>query len=119
MVQHYVEEVSQRDHLRLVSKSDVFTPTGRIQVGVIWDLSVKKIDDQSCEFTNTIHSTSTPELTEFLAKQGIPWEVFRAARKPISEAHNRQETPLFAKSIERYALSNSNSTRIANTATVV
>jgi hypothetical protein len=99
-----VEEISERDHLRLVSNSDVFTPTGRIKVGVVWDLSVKKIDNQSCELTNTVQSTSTPELMEFLAKQGIPWEVFRAARKPISEAHNRQETPLFAKSIERHAL---------------
>jgi hypothetical protein len=104
MVQHYVEDISKPDHLRLVSNSDVFTPTGRIKVGVIWDLSVKKIDDNSCEFTNTVHSSSTPELLESLAKQGIPWEVFKAARKPVSEAHNRQETPLFAKSIERYAL---------------
>ena len=53
---------------------------------------------------------------EFLAKQGIPWEVFKAARKPISEAHNRQETPLFAKSIERHALRNSNSAGVANAA---
>lgn len=104
MVQHYVEDVSKPDHLRLASDSDVFTPTGRIKVGVVWDLSVKKISDQSCEFTNTVHSTSTPQLMEFLAHQGIPWEVFKAARKPISEAHNKQETPLFAKSIERYAL---------------
>ncbi len=119
MVQHYVEETSERDHLRLVSSSDVFTPTGRIKVGVVWDLSVKKIDEQSCEFTNTVHSTSTPELMEFLAKQGIPWEVFKTARKPISEAHNRQETPLFAKSIERHAMSNSNSINVATAATVV
>ena len=45
MVQHYVEEIAEPHHLRLVSNSDVFTPTGRIKVGVIWDLSVKKIDD--------------------------------------------------------------------------
>jgi hypothetical protein len=30
--------------------------------------------------------------------------MFKAARKPVSEAHNRQETPMFAKSIERHAL---------------
>ena len=119
MVQHYVEEISERDHLRLVSRSDVFTPAGRIKVGVVWDLSVKKIDDHTCEFTNTVHSTSTPELMEFLAKQGIPWEVFKASRKPISEAHNRQETPQFAKSIERHALSNSYSAGVANATTVV
>lgn len=104
MVQHYVEEIGQPDHLRLVSDSDVFTPTGRIKVGVIWDLRVQKVDDARCEFTNTVHSTTTPELMDFLGKQGIPFEVFQAARRPISEAHNRQETPLFAKSIERHAL---------------
>lgn len=104
MVQHYIEEIGRPDHLRLVSTSDVFTPTGRTKIGVIWDLSVRKIDDDTCEFNNTVHSSSTPELLDFLGKQGIPWEVFQGARKPISEAHNRQETPLFAKSIERHAL---------------
>jgi hypothetical protein len=104
MVQHYVEEIGRPDHLRLISTSDVFTPTGRTKIGVIWDLSVRKIDDNTCEFNNTVHSSATPELLDFLGKQGIPWEVFQAARKPISEAHNRQETPLFAKSIERHAL---------------
>ena len=103
MVQHYVEEIGEPDHLRLVSHSDLFTPTGRTKVGVIWDLRVRKIDDQTCEFTNTVHSFATPELLDFLGKQGMPWEVFQAARKPISEAHNRQETPGFAKSIERHA----------------
>jgi len=116
MVQHYVEEVSKSDHLRLVSESDVFTPTGRIKVGVTWDLSVKKIEDHSCEFTNTVHSSATPELLEFLARQGIPWEVFKAARKPISEAHNRRETPPYAKSIERHALKNGSPTCVASAA---
>jgi hypothetical protein len=104
MVQHYIEEIGQPDHLRLVSDSDVFTPTGRTKIGVIWDLSVKRIDDETCEFTNLVHSSATPELLDLLGKQGIPFDVFRTARKPMSEAHNRQETPLFAKSIERHAL---------------
>jgi hypothetical protein len=104
IVQHYVEEIGQKDHLRLVSTSDVFTPTGRTKIGVIWDLAVKKIDDKTCEFTNSVQSCATPELMDFLDKQGIPLEVFRGARKPISEAHNRQETPMFARSIERHAL---------------
>ena len=63
MVEHYVEGVSKPDHLRFVSDSDVFTPRGRIKVGVIWDRSVKKIDDHSCEFMNTVHSSATPELS--------------------------------------------------------
>ena len=118
MVQHYLEDVSERYHLRLVSNSDIFAPTGRIKVDVIWDLSVKKIDDQSCEFTNTVHSSAPAELLDSLAKQGIPWDVFKSARKPVSEAHNRQETPFFAKSIERHALRNSSSAGVAGVAKV-
>jgi hypothetical protein len=41
---------------------------------------------------------------DFLGKQGIPWEIFQAALKPVSEAPNLQETFLLAKSIERQAL---------------
>jgi hypothetical protein len=104
MVQHYIEEIGEPDHLRLTSESDVFTPTGRTKLSVIWDLAVKKIDDKTCEFTNTVQSSATPELLDFLGKQGIPLDVFRTARRPMSEAHNRQETPMFAKSIERHAL---------------
>jgi hypothetical protein len=104
MVQHYVEDVAQPDHLRLVSTSDVFTPSGRTTIGVIWDLRVNRIDERTCQFINTVHSSATPELEAFLGRQGIPWEVFRSARRPISEAHNQQETPLFAQSIERHAL---------------
>ncbi|HUN86449.1 MAG TPA: hypothetical protein VMU48_18865 [Terracidiphilus sp.] len=104
MIQHYLADIAEPDHLRLVSNSDVFAPAGRTKIAVIWELSVKKIDDRHCEFTNSIHSSATTELLEFLGRQGIPFEVFRAARRPISEAHNRQETPLFAKSIERHAL---------------
>lgn len=105
MVQHYVEDVAAPDHLRLVSTSDVFTPTGRTTIEVVWDLRVARVDERTCEFTNTVHSAATPELLTFLARQGIPWEVFKSARKPVSEAHNRQETPLFAQSIERHARS--------------
>jgi hypothetical protein len=68
-----------------------------VSIGLIWDLSVKRIDDRTYEFSNTVHSSATPELLDFPGKQGIPWEVFKSARKPISQAHNRQETPLFAK----------------------
>lgn len=104
MVQHYVEEIGKPHHLRLVSRSDLFTPTGRTKVGVIWELSVKRVDDNTCEFTNHVRSFFTPELLDFIAQQGIPREYFRSARRPISVAHTEQETPRFAKSIERHAL---------------
>lgn len=104
MVQHYVEQVAEKHHLVLDSVSDLFTATGRTKVLVMWELSVKAHDANTCEFTNYVRSRATEEFLEFLARQGIPFEVFRAQREPISTAHNRQETPFFAASIERHAL---------------
>ena len=107
MIQHYVEEIGQPHHLRLISHSDLFTPSGRTKLDVVWDLSVKPLDETTCEFTNSVQSFAPSEMIDFIASQGIPLEIFRASRGPISEAHNRQETPMFAKSIERHALTRS------------
>jgi hypothetical protein len=104
MVQHYVEEIAEPDHLQLVSHSDLFTPNGRTKIDVIWDLRVEKVDDATCEFTNTVRSAAPAEMQELLAHQGLAFEAFRAARQPNSIAHNRQETPEYAHSIERHAL---------------
>jgi len=104
MVQHYVEEIGDPDHLRLVSHSDLFTPSGRTKIDIVWDLRVRKLDGRSCEFTNTVRSSAPPEMVDFLARQGLAFDAFRAARRPNTEAHNRQETPMFAQSIERHAL---------------
>jgi hypothetical protein len=106
MVQHYVETLGRRDHLILDSDSDVFTPTGRTSIHVTWELSVKDIGEGKCEFTNHVRSYATDEFLTFLARQGIPFEQFRAQRQPASIAHNQGETPLFAASIERAALKN-------------
>jgi hypothetical protein len=104
MVQHYVEKVGELDRLVLESISDVFTPSGRTTIRVVWDLSVKRLDDKRCEFTNRVMSFATDEMLELLDRQGIPFDVFRTQRQPMSIAHNHGETPLFAASIERAAL---------------
>lgn len=104
MVQHYVETLGEPDHLILDSISDVFTPSGRTTIRVVWELSVKAIDDEKCEFTNHVQSFATEEMLTLLDRQGIPFEVFRTQRQPMSIAHNAGETPLFAASIERAAL---------------
>ncbi|WP_331373458.1 hypothetical protein [Sinorhizobium chiapasense] len=106
MVQHYVETLAEKHHLILESVSDIFTPTGRTTIHVLWELSAKRIDDRTCEFTNHVRSRATEEFKAFLDRQGIPFEVFRAQRQPMSIAHNQGETPLFAASIERAALNN-------------
>jgi len=106
MVQHYIEKLGEPGHLILESISDVFTPTGRVNILVHWELSVKKIDEESCEFTNRVISKPTEGFITALEKQGIPFDLFKTQRQPVSIYHNRTETPLFAKSIERHALKN-------------
>lgn len=103
MVQHYQEEVSKPDHLILTSFSDVFGPTGRVTIHVHWELSVRKIDSNRCEFTNRVISHATDGMMKALDQQGVAFEAFRSQRQPHSIYHNRQETPLFAASIERAA----------------
>jgi hypothetical protein len=104
VVQHYVEDIAERHHCRVISISDVFAPNGRTKVQVVWELSVKPIDEKSCEFTNHVHGDATPEFHAFLDQHGLPYEPAQQARQLASTAHNRIETPLFAKSIERHAL---------------
>lgn len=104
MVQHFVEMVAEKSHLVLQSVSDFFTPAGRTKICVMWELSVKSLGTGRCEFTNHVRSWATPEFRDFLARQGIPFDVFIAQRAPMSIAHNKQETPFFAASIERLAL---------------
>jgi hypothetical protein len=104
MVQHYVETFGSNDRLILDSESDVFTPTGRTTIHVTWELSVREVEQGKCEFTNRVRSYATPEMLNFLDRQGIPFEQFRTQRQPASIAHNQGETPLFAASIERAAL---------------
>ena len=88
----------------MVSHSDVYSPNGRSKVQVIWDLSVKPVDKEHCEYTNSVVALTTPEFVTFIEKHGITLEQAAAARQAASSNHNRRETPLFAKSIERSAL---------------
>ena len=104
MVQHYVEQKATPHHLLLESVSDLFTPAGRTTMIVMWELSVKALDAGRCEFTNRVRTRPTEDFQAYLDRQGIPFEVFRAQRQPYSAAHNAGETPLFAASLERFAL---------------
>jgi hypothetical protein len=105
VIQHYVAEIHEPQLCRMVSISDSISPAGRTKLQVVWELSAKKTDDQTCEFTNHIHSSAIDETLAFLDKHGISLERARDARQQASHAHNLEETPNFAKSIERRALS--------------
>jgi len=101
MVQHFVLEPH---FCRLTSISDAITMKGCTKV-LLWELSAKKIDDDTCEYSNHIHASATDEFLAFIEKNGITFEQARAARQRASDSHNREETPNFAKSIERRSLS--------------
>jgi hypothetical protein len=104
MVQHFVSEVRESHFCRMVSISDAITPKGRTKVQLVWELSAKKIDDHTCEYSNHIHASATDEFLAFIEKNGVSFEQARAARQEASNSHNREETPNFAKSIERKSL---------------
>jgi len=109
MVQHYVAEVATPTLCKMVSTSDAFTPNGRTRVQVIWTLSVKKIDENSCEYTNSVVAHPTQEFLDFIKTHGMPFEEAAGARQRDGGDHNSRETPLFAASIERRALARSQS----------
>jgi len=104
MVQHYVEDIGEKHHCRVLSKSDLLTPSGWTTTNVLWELSVRAIDAQTCELTNHVIGSTTPELLKALGKRGVPLEMAKASRGNATTAHNAQETPLFALSIEKKAL---------------
>jgi hypothetical protein len=104
VVQHYVAEVLEPHFCRMVSISDSISPMGRTRLQVVWELSARKIDDQTCEYTNHIHSTAIDQTLDFFKKHDIPFERASAARQQASHAHNQEETPKFANSIEQKAL---------------
>ncbi len=104
VVQHYVAEIREPQLCRMVSTSNSISPAGRTRLQVIWELSAKRIDDETSEFTNYIHSSAIDETMTFFAEHDIPFERAREARQRASHAHNQEETPNFAKSIERRAL---------------
>jgi hypothetical protein len=91
----------------MVSISDAINKNGRTKVKVEWTLSARKIDDQTTEYTNHICATATNEFMTFIQEHGITLEQAAGARQIASEAHNQEETPNFAASIERHALKRS------------
>ena len=79
MVQHYVAEVHEPHHCRMVSLSDVQTPAGWTTIQVIWDLSVTALDSASCRYTNQVLSYPTPASPGSRSK--TPWPT---AKPPVT-----------------------------------
>ncbi len=104
VIQHYVATEHRPDYCRMLSLSDTLTASGRSKVQVLWELKAERIDEKTTRYTNSIHATATPEFLQFIKEHGISLAQAAKARQEASDAHNHEETPNFAKSIENMAL---------------
>lgn len=104
VVQHYVAEEATPSYCRMNSISDVFTPAGRTQVNVIWELIAEPIEGGRTRYTNRVTSHPTDAFMAFIEANGQTFEQAYTARQAAGGDHNRRETPLFAASIARKAL---------------
>ena len=106
IVQHYVENISERSHCRLVSLSDTFGPevSVRGQIGVMWEFFVEPIDATTTKFTNHVQVKAVTGYDEALHRQNVTLEQAQQRSQSVLVPHNAEETQLFAKDIERKAL---------------
>lgn len=106
MVQHYVEDIAERSRCRLVSLSDSIGPDigSRVKIVVIWSFNADAIGADTTRLTNSVEVRSTPDYLEVLEKRGVPFAKASELAQQALTAHNAEETPLFAKDIERKAL---------------
>jgi hypothetical protein len=104
-VQHYVEQVATPHHVRVTSVSDAFAPSGDTTLGVAWELMVTRASADTCTFTNRVIVSATAGFLAELAQAGVTdLAPVRAHMTTSTDAHNRDETPQFARDIEGKAL---------------
>jgi hypothetical protein len=92
MVQHWTEDIAEKQHYRLLLLSDMFVRQERIKVQLSWDLAVKPLSESGFE---------TDEYLAFVEKSGASLEQVNDTMQRVIDAHSAEETPNFAKSIER------------------
>jgi hypothetical protein len=103
MVQHYVEKVAKRDHVIGFSPSTTFFlgDTDCVFAQITWELKVEKLDEKRCELICRVFAESDNE--DFVA--GLKKAVEENPdEKSALHLHIEEESPMFAKDIERKAL---------------
>lgn len=105
LVQHYVEDISKKDHCRVTSYSDSFSATGRTKLGIAWELQLKQLSPDSCELSNHVTVSLTNEFASLLNQNNVhDLSTIKIRMEENLVSHNQEETPLFAKDIETKAL---------------
>ena len=106
VIQQYRFVVAESHYCKMVSLSDILTPSGWTTTQVIWELRLEQLDGDRCRYTNTVTSHPTEHFLKFIAAQGQTFEEAAQARQEASGRHCRVETPLYAQSIARWATAN-------------
>jgi len=95
MVQHWTEDIAEKQHCRLVSLSDMFVQQERTKMQLTWDTSVRPLSENSCEFTDTISVFETDEYLAFVKKSGASPEQMRDETQRALDAHNAEGNTQF------------------------
>jgi hypothetical protein len=104
IIEHYVEDISEKLHCRVASISDVLIGREFTTAHATWELIATHIDGDHHEFTNNAWLRTTEKYEAYLEAHHIPFEVARESMQKAVDAHNAEETPNFAAAIERKAL---------------
>lgn len=107
VIQQYRFEVAESHYCRMVSLSDILTPSGWTTTQVIWELRMEQLNGNRCRYTNTVTSHPTEDFLKFIAEHGQTFEEAAVARQEASGKHCGIETPRYAESIARWATAHS------------
>ncbi len=100
LFEHYVEDISEAHHCRVVSVSDLLNDQlGQTTINVTWELAVEPADRGGVWFTNRVIAHTTDALEALLDGAGVTVEMVRDSMQQNAAAHNAEETPLFARNI--------------------
>lgn len=118
LFEHYVEDISEAHHCRVVSVSDFLNDRlGQATINVTWELIVEPADGSGVTFTNRVIAHTTDDLEELLNAAGVKVEMVRDSMQQNAAAHNAEETPLFARNIAaRFAEHDARNQQEADTA---
>lgn len=103
MVQHYIESISERDRVRVISPNTQLwlNDTDYVELEITWELSLKKIDADSCLLRCSVIRASANEAfiraSHELNKNIDPSQT-------AFQLHIDEETPRFADDVEGKAL---------------
>ncbi len=105
IVEHYVEDVSEKLHCRVQSTSDLLFGREYTTAHVTWELIATPEAGRRHKFTNNVWIHTTEKFEQYMEAHRIAYEEARHNFQQAVDAHNAEETPFFAAGIERKALS--------------